>query len=160
MAPRSLSPVFGGQFDGRARLAMELTVVEEGGIRLVEGRQDEQCMWGVDDAARVVEACISAGVASAVLYPANLTRGFFDLSSGEEGAVLQKLRNCRARLAVVCAPGSVHFSSRFGEVVAEEGRGRYFGLFETRAEAIAWLGKGPLPKGGGAAEQGDEADEA
>lgn len=132
---------------------MELSVVEEGGIRLVEGRQDEQFMSGVDDAARVVEICISAGVDLALLYPANLTSGFFDLSSGEAGAVLQKLRNYRVRLAIVCAPGGVRLSNRFGEVVAEERRGRYFGLFETRVEAIAWLGQGPLQKGGGTAEQ-------
>jgi hypothetical protein len=118
---------------------MGLTVVEEGGIRLVEGREDEHFMSRVDDAARVVEVCISADVDSALLYPANLTSGFFDLSSGEAGAVLQTLRNYGLRLAIVCAPG-VHLSSRFGEMVAAERRRRCFGLFETRAEAMAWLG--------------------
>ena len=43
------------------------------------------------------------------------------------------------RLAVVCPPGRVRFSSRFGEMVAEERRGRYFGLFETRSVAWEWL---------------------
>jgi hypothetical protein len=119
---------------------VELSVVEECGVRVVEGRPNHSFMSGVDDAARLVEACWSAGVDSALLYPENLTIGFFDLSSGEAGAVLQKLRNYRIRLAVVCGPGSVRLSRRFGEMVAEERRGPYFGLFETRQAALEWLG--------------------
>jgi len=61
------------------------------------------------------------------------------LSSGEAGAILQKLRDYRIRLAVVCAPGSVRFSSRFGEMVAEESRGNYFRVFESREAAREWL---------------------
>jgi hypothetical protein len=34
------------------------------------------------------------------------------------------------------APGQ---SSRFGEMVAEEQRGSFFGLFEARDAAVAWL---------------------
>ena len=37
----------------------------------------------------------------------NLNPAFFDLSSGDAGAVLQKLLNYDVRLAVVRAPGSV-----------------------------------------------------
>jgi hypothetical protein len=123
---------------------MELSVVEEGGIRLVEGPPDEPFMSGVDD-VRVIEACISAGTDSVLLYPANLTSGFFDLSSGEAGAILQKLRSYRVRLAIVCMPGSVRLSNRFGEVIAEERRGRYFGVFETRPAALEWLGRSARP---------------
>jgi len=131
---------------------MELSVVEAGAIRLVEGPPSQPFMSGVDDAVRVIEACISAGVDSVLLYPANLTSGFFDLSSGEAGAILQKLRNYRVRLAVVCIPGSVRPSSRFGEVIAEERRGRYFGVFETRLAALEWLGK--AAPAGAASEEG------
>jgi hypothetical protein len=35
----------------------------------------------------------------------------------------------------------VKFSSRFGEMVAEERRGPHFGLFDTRAAAREWLGR-------------------
>jgi hypothetical protein len=45
------------------------------------------------------------------------------------------------RLAVVCRPGSIRFSSRFGEMLAEEHRGSYFGVFGTRDEAREWLGR-------------------
>ena len=119
---------------------IELTVVEEGGMRVVEGVPGRPFLVSGDDASRVVEACLSNGVYAALLYADNLPSAFFDLSSGQAGAVLQKLRNYRVRLAVVCLPGSVQFSSRFGEMVAEERRQRYFGLFETRQAALEWLG--------------------
>lgn len=69
-----------------------MRVVEEGGVRFVEGMPKLSLMRGVEDAGLVIEACFSAGVQSALLYAENLTGGFFDLSSGEAGAVLQKLR--------------------------------------------------------------------
>jgi hypothetical protein len=93
------------------------------------------------DADLVLEACFSSGAASALLYAQNLTESFFDLSSGEAGAVLQKLRNYGIRLAVVCVPESVRFSSRFGEVAAEENRGDRFQLCESRQAALEWLAR-------------------
>jgi hypothetical protein len=121
---------------------MELTLVEEGGLRVVEGQPDARFMATVGDANRVVAACFSHGVEQALLYAENLPPGFFDLSSGDAGGVLQKLRNYGVQLAVVCPPGSVRFSTRFGEMVAEERRGRYFRIFDTREAAREWLGGG------------------
>jgi len=96
-------------------------------------------MRNVNDAGLVVEACFSGGVDSALLYAHNLTGEFFDLSSGEAGAILQKLRNYRIRVAVVCAPGSIRFSSRFSEMTVEESCGNYLRLFESRRAAQEWL---------------------
>jgi len=96
-------------------------------------------MRSIEDAGLVVEACFSNGVDCALLYAPNLTGRFFDLCSGESGAILQKLRNYRIRLAVVCTPGSVRFSSRFHEMAAEESRGNYFRLFESVEMAREWL---------------------
>lgn len=118
---------------------MELSVIDEGCVRAVEGAPGRPFMLRAQDASRIVEACLSGRVRSALLYADNVTPRFFDLSSGEAGEVLQKLRSYRLRLALVCVPGSVHFSSRFGEVVAEERRAGYFGVFDTRAEALEWL---------------------
>ncbi|WP_437826930.1 DUF4180 domain-containing protein [Sorangium sp. So ce1153] len=118
---------------------MELKVVDEGGVQFVEGAPGQALMSSVRDVDRVLEACWSDRVECALLYAANLTPTFFDLSSGEAGAMLQKLRNYRIRLAVVCPPGGVGFSSRFGEMVAEERRGRDFGVFDTREAAVAWI---------------------
>ncbi len=120
---------------------MELTLIEENGLRTVEGQTGQPFLSRVDDANRIVEACWSYGVDAVVLYPDNLTNAFFDLSSRQAGEILQKLRNYQVRLAVVCAPGSVPFSSRFEEMMIEERRGRFFGVFETRADALEWLGQ-------------------
>lgn len=118
---------------------MTLAIVEDAGVKAVEGTPGQRVMSGVKDAGLVIEACLSARTRAALLYADNLTAAFFDLSSGEAGEILQKLRNYRIRLAVVCAPGQVQFSSRFGEMLAEERRGPYFGVFDTRADARAWL---------------------
>jgi Domain of unknown function (DUF4180) len=120
---------------------MELSMTEEGGVRIVEGEPGRSFMSRIDDADRVLEACFSSGVRCALLYARNLTDGFFDLSSGEAGAVLQKLRNYGVRLAVVCPAGSVQFSSRFGEMIAEERLRQHFAVFETREAARNWLGQ-------------------
>jgi len=119
---------------------MELKLVNEGGLKVVEGEPDQSYLSSVQDTDRVIEACMEGGTSLALLYADNLTAGFFDLSSGEAGSILQKLRNYRIRLAVVCPTGGEGFSTRFGEMVAEERRGRYFGLFATRHEARDWLG--------------------
>jgi len=114
---------------------------EEAGIRFVEGKAGQPLMRSVKDAGLVLEACFSAGTDSAVLYPENLTEAFFDLSSGEAGEILQKFRNYRVRVVVVCAPGSVHFSTRFAEMASEETRGRHFGVVESRLAAQEWLSR-------------------
>lgn len=116
-----------------------LSLVEEGGVRFVEGAPDSRLMVQANDASLVIEACFSQRARLALLYASNLTERFFDLSSGEAGAILQKLRNYRVRLAVVCPPGSVQFSSRFGEMLAEEHLRRDFQVFETRSAAREWL---------------------
>ncbi|WP_438022443.1 DUF4180 domain-containing protein [Sorangium sp. So ce233] len=118
---------------------MELTVVDEGGVQFVEGAPDQGLMSSVRDVDRVLEACFSARARGALLYASNLTAAFFDLSSGEAGAILQKLRNYWIRLAVVCPPGAARFSSRFEELIAEERGGQHFGVFETRDAAVEWL---------------------
>jgi len=118
---------------------LELEVVDEDGVTVVEGLPGQRLMSSVLDITGVIEAYLSARAAGVLLYASNLTPGFFDLSSTEAGAILQKLRNYRIRLAVVCPPGSVTFSSRFDEMVAEERRGRLFGLFDTRDAARDWV---------------------
>jgi len=118
---------------------MELSIVEDEGIRFAEGVPDRPFMSRIGDANRVLEVCFANKSRLVLLYAQNLTSAFFDLSSGEAGAILQKLRNYHVHLAVVCPPGSVRFSSRFGELLAEERRRHDFGVFETREAARQWL---------------------
>jgi len=101
---------------------------------IFEATRGEPLVRKPDDAARIVEACWAMKTHAALLYPENLPSAFFDLSSAEAGMVLDKLRRFRMRLAVVCAPGEVTFSSRFREILCDD-----FQLFETRDAAAAWL---------------------
>lgn len=119
---------------------MELEPAPASAVIVAEGPPDRRLLLDVDDTGRLIERCFALGAQGALLYSPNLSAAFFDLSSGEAGAILQRLRNFRIRLAVVCPPGSVQFSSRFGEMLAEEHLGRQFGIFETRDAALAWFG--------------------
>lgn len=117
----------------------EWLVREQPGVRLLEAPPGVRLLQGIDDAALVVEACISYRAHSVVLSAQNLTERFFDLSSGEAGAILQKLRNYGIRIAVVCPPGTVQFSSRFHEMASEENEKGWFRLFESAPAAREWL---------------------
>ena len=117
----------------------ELDLIEENGARFVEGQPGRTLMCTAEDVGLVIEACFSNGVRCALLDAKNLTERFFDLSSGEAGTILQKLRSYHIQIAVVCAPDSVRFSSRFAEMAEEESRKGYFRVFETREAARGWL---------------------
>ena len=106
---------------------------------MIERRADEAWLTTAADWKTLVEACSSARTWDALLHPANLPAAFFDLSSGVAGEYLQKWRQYRVRVALLCPPGSVDFSSRFPEMVAEEARKGDFRVFETREPAVAWL---------------------
>jgi len=116
-----------------------LTIAETAGVRYMQGPPEGELLRKVDDANLVVEACFSARIRSALLYAPNMTARFFDLSSGEAGAILQKFRTYRIRVALVCPPDSVRFSSRFPELIAEENRLPYFRFFESADAAREWL---------------------
>src|SRR5262245_38446951 len=99
---------------------MEFTAIDHDGVTIVEADPAATVMRRPDDAARVLEACFSARTKAALLYPPNLTPRFFDLSSGEAGVILDKLRRFGVRVAVVCPPGTVSFSGRFAELRADD----------------------------------------
>ena len=132
-------PCFGEYASEPRSRCFEKSLAETAGVRFVEWPPGLRFLRCIEDAGLIVEACFSAGVQSALLYAPNLTDRFFDLSSGEAGAILQKLRNYQIRLAVVYTPGSVRFSSRFAEMAAEESAAGHFRLFESAAAAREWL---------------------
>ena len=116
-----------------------LRLVDEPSLRIVEGAPGASFMTNAEDAAILLETCFSHGTRNALLYAENLPAGFFDLSSGQAGTILQRLRNYGVRLAVVCPPGTERFSTHFGEMLAEEQRGRFFSIFPTVNAARDWL---------------------
>lgn len=113
---------------------MALGVYDESGVRIVEGTPGVPVMQRPQDATLVLEACFSAPASGALLYPDNLTPRFFDLGSGEAGDILDKFRRYQIRLALVCTPGTVQFSSRFREILSDDMR-----IFDTREDARCWL---------------------
>jgi hypothetical protein len=116
---------------------------------VIERPPDQPWLTTASDAKLVVEACFSARTHDALLYPANLPPAFFDLSSRIAGEYLQKWRNYRIRVALVAPAGRVTFSSRFGEMLAEEATRGAFRVFETREAALAWLEELGDEAGGG-----------
>jgi hypothetical protein len=118
---------------------MDVSVVERGDVRVLEGSANTTFLTSVADVTRLIEACLSNRSMRVLLYSSNLPTAFFDLSSREAGTILQKLRNYRIRLAVVVDSNRPSFSTRFGEMLAEERKGRDFGIFETREAALDWL---------------------
>jgi hypothetical protein len=120
---------------------MQLRLITNHTTPFVEGVPEADFLATAADVDRLIEACFADGARAAVLYAANLPPTFFDLSSGVAGDILQKLRLYRIQLAVVAPPGSVVFSSRFGEMVADEQRGRDFAVFADRMAAVEWLTK-------------------
>jgi hypothetical protein len=113
-------------------------VSEHAGEPIVEGRPGEPFMARASDVDALLEECFAARAGQALLYSANLPASFFDLSSGDLGVVLQKLRQYQVRLAVVLEPASA-LSHRFPETLSEASHGGSFALFATREAALAWL---------------------
>ena len=118
---------------------MELRLIERDGKRFLEGPAGGPLVRETMDTSKLVEACFNHQTKRILLYAENLTDRFFDLSSGEAGAILQKLRTYQIRLAVIWSAEIRPFSSRFGELMIEENREPYFRLFEERSQAEAWL---------------------
>ena len=110
-----------------------------GNLTFVEGSPGQPLLRDARDIKVVLEACFAVPTRSALLYADNMPAAFFDVSSQQAGAILQKLRNYGVRLAVVAPAGSVEMSSRFGELAAAERRDRAFGIFESREAALNWL---------------------
>jgi hypothetical protein len=103
---------------------------------IVEGTRHQPVMLRSQDATLVIEACFSARTRRALLYPENLRPEFFDLSSAQAGEVLDKLRRFQIRLAIVCTPDEVPFSTRFREILSDD-----LQVFESREQAVRWLAK-------------------
>ena len=118
---------------------MDLHVITRGDQRLIEGPPATRLLHAPEDAVEIIGACFEQHTRAVLLYAENLTERFFDLSSGEAGAILQKFRNYRIRLAVVASPEGTPQSRRFRELTADERQGNDFRIFPDRMAAEAWL---------------------
>ena len=118
---------------------MEMSIISRGDHKIVEGTRGTQLLQSPDDVVDVIGTCFEHRTQAMLLYAENLTPGFFDLSSGEAGIILQKLRNYHIRLAIVISPSGVRQSGKFREMALEESKGGDFRIFEDRGSAEAWL---------------------
>lgn len=118
---------------------MQIQVVGEGTRTVVEGLPATPLLQRADDVVELIGTCFEQQARSVLLYPENLPARFFDLSSGEAGTILQKLRNYQMRLAVVEAPGTDPHSTAFQALMREEMRDNYFHIFADRDAALTWL---------------------
>jgi hypothetical protein len=118
---------------------MQIYQGADGQPAVIEGRPATPLLQSPDDVVALIGTCFEQGVRAVLLYPDNLTTRFFDLSSGEAGTILQKLRQYRIKLAVVEAPGGAPHSESFQALMREEQRGPDFRLFAEREAALAWL---------------------
>jgi hypothetical protein len=108
-------------------------------MKMLEREPGMRYIADATEVGRLIEDCVSSGARSALLYADNLPGKFFDLSSGQAGAILQKLRTYQVRLAVVAPKERVVTSTPFREMLVEERKSGQFALFETRDAAAAWL---------------------
>lgn len=120
---------------------MSLHIATHGTSTVIEGQPGTAILRSPDDVVELIASCFEHQARLVLLYAENLPERFFDLSSGEAGTILQKLRNYQIRLALVVDPGHTQ-SPRFRELVSEELRGNDFRLFDDRAAAEAWLLQG------------------
>lgn len=104
-----------------------------------EGPPGQPLLRDADDVATLFEECFAIPTRRALLYEENLPPAFFDVSSGQAGVFLQKLRTYDLRVAVVAALDSVPMSRRFRERLAAERRDRSFDVFDSREAARIWL---------------------
>jgi hypothetical protein len=117
---------------------MSLIVRTHSGRQYLAAAPGQPLIGRIEDVNRVLEECFSHEVQRLLLYPEHLTPHFFDISSGEAGEILNKLRQYRIRLAIVVPPGTP-MSRRFAELMADEQQGEDVRLFADQQAAEEWL---------------------
>jgi len=110
-----------------------------GDLPFLEGPPGHPLFQDAGGITTLLEECFAVPTRRALLYAENLPPAFFDVSSQQAGAFLQKLRIYGLRVAVVAPPDSIAMSHRFAELAAAEKRDRLFGLFDSKAAALLWL---------------------
>jgi hypothetical protein len=112
----------------------------EGDARFVTAESGRVVVREEGDALELIGACTEHSASGVLLDADQLDARFFDLKTGLAGAIIQKLVNYRARLAVLL-PADFEQSERFKELLLESkrGRSRSFRAFESREAALAWL---------------------
>ncbi len=118
---------------------MNLKVLTTRTQTILEGEPSSPLLVSPEDIVDLIGTCFENGAKSLLLYAENLTEHFFDLSSGEAGTILHKLRQYHIKLAVVLSPDGPQPSTMFRELLKEENKGPDFRVFADTDSAEAWL---------------------
>jgi PadR family transcriptional regulator AphA len=105
--------------------------------KYIETIQGEFIIEKEEDALDLLSLCGEHEISCLLIHYENLSAGFFDLRTGLAGSVLQKFVLYRLKTAAIIPPEKIE--GRFGEMVREANRGNQFRVFNTSAEAVAWL---------------------
>jgi PadR family transcriptional regulator AphA len=117
---------------------MDYSVGEKGNRRYIECLVDQKCIENERDALDLVVACIENDSNLLLLYEGNLSPGFFELSTGLAGNILQKFVNYSIKVAAVIDTERIS-QGRFREMVIEVNQGSHFRVFNNCIEAVEWL---------------------
>lgn len=93
---------------------------------------------GPSDPSDVVVACIESGARALLFGEGTLPPGFFDLSTGVAGALVQRLATYGIRMAAVVPDLSVH-SGPFQDFAREANAGTRLRFLPDRERAAGWL---------------------
>ena len=110
-----------------------------GQVLFLEGPPGHSLLRDAAGITSLLEECFAVPTRRALLYAENMPPAFFDVSSGEAGIFLQRLRTYGLRVAVVAPTDAFPTSHRFAELLTAERLDRRFGLFDSRATALLWL---------------------
>ncbi|MBN2481400.1 MAG: DUF4180 domain-containing protein, partial [Bacteroidales bacterium] len=80
---------------------MQIKITERNGQHVAEIISDRIEIKEVQDALDLMANCDYQGARNIIIQQKHLAPGFFDLSTGIAGEILQKFSNYRVRLAIV-----------------------------------------------------------
>ncbi|MFD3165642.1 DUF4180 domain-containing protein [Herpetosiphon sp. NSE202] len=120
---------------------MELLLVETPTLRYLIGPQQQPVLQELSEINQLLEYCFGENCENLVLYPENLTPGFFDLSSREAGEIQTKLRQYSIHAAIIVDLTSHAHSQYFAEMAYEENKRGFCYFCATVAEAEAWFAR-------------------
>ena len=118
----------------------ELTVLEAGGVRVVELPADGPPLGSERDATDVIGSLFGTGADLVAIPAGRLDPRFFQLASGLAGAFVQKFVTYGLRLAVVGDIGTlVDRGEALRAFVRESNRGRHLWFVADRNELVQRL---------------------
>lgn len=117
---------------------MELLIHTEHSTPIAEILSDTILLKSEQDAIRLLEEIFSSGAYKVILHQENIDPGFFDLSTGFAGAVLQKFVNYDIQLAII---GDFHnvTSKSLRAFIWESNQGHHICFSEKSETAIRFL---------------------